>query len=124
MREKVISDLIQDKLLIEGKWFNAKNINGVADFIGYMKGYSGNDTKSQVEFAASLAKYAIDYTEFEKSFKRNKVGDFPRTLDLSDINQSRWLFSQALQETILSNNFLKERLVIHPSALMQSSNSK
>lgn len=124
VQDKVITDLVNDRLLVMGKWFSLKNINGIVDYAGYLKGFPGNDTQAQIEFATVLAKYAIDYVDFEKSFKKNKVDDFPRKIDVTDIKKSKWLFSQALRETILANNFLKQRLVIDSSAFIQSSNSK
>ena len=94
------------------------------NFKGYLKGYPGDDTQSQIDFAAMLAKYGIDFIEFEHSFRKDQVGEFPRKLNASDIKQSTWLYSQALNDTILSNNFLKERLSIDPSVLIDFQTSK
>jgi hypothetical protein len=124
IRDRAFNNLVNDKLLVIGDWFSSKSIKGIVNFTGYLKGFPENDFQSQMEFAGKLAKYGLDYIDFEKSFRKDKVGALPRTLDTSDIKQSKWLYSQALMDKILSNNFLKERLVIDPSAVIHSSNSK
>ncbi|CAF1431870.1 unnamed protein product [Rotaria sordida] len=124
IRNQAINNLVNDKLLVTGDWFSLKNIKSIVNFTGYLKGFPKNDVLSQMEFAGKLAKYAIDFIDFEQSFRKDKVGALPRTLDTSDIKQSKWLYSQTLMDTILSYNFLKERLVIDPSAVIYSSNNE
>ncbi|CAF4574724.1 unnamed protein product [Rotaria socialis] len=121
IRDQAINDLVNDKLLVIGDWFSIKNIKGVVNFTGYLKGFPENNVRSQMEFASTLAKYSIDFIEFENSFRKDKVV-LPRTLDASDIKQSKWLYSQALMDTVLCNNFLKERVIIDPSAVLHLAN--
>lgn len=122
--DQEIKHLVNDKLLVIGDWFSIENIKGVVNFSGYLKGYPGNDAVSQIEFASMLAKYSIDFIDYEESFKKDKVGSLPRTLGISDIKHSKWLYSQFLMDTILSNNFLKQRLLLGPSAVVLSSGGK
>lgn len=124
LREQAIKDLVNDKLLVIGDWFSLRSIKGILNVTGYLKGYPENDAQGQIKFASALSKYSINFIDYEQSLKKDKVGTFPRTLDASDIKQSAWLYSQILSDTILSNNFLKERLLIDPSAIIQQSNSK
>ena len=124
IRDQAIENLVNDKLLVIGNWFSFKNTKGIINLSGYLKGYPEDDSKSQLEFASMLAKYAIDFIDYEQSFKKNEADDFPRTLTASDIKPSKWLYSQILMDTVLSNSFLKERLVIGPSAVINSWSSK
>jgi hypothetical protein len=118
MREQAIQDLVNDKLLVVGDWFNLKSTKGVVNVTGYLKGYPENNAQSQIEFTSALSKYSINFIDYEQSFKKGKVGTFPHTLGASDIKQSTWLYSQLLFDMILSNNFLKERLIIDPPAVI------
>ncbi len=94
---------------------------GISNFIGYLKGYFGNHIQRYIEFVSIIAKYCID---FEQSFKKDKVDLLPHTITESDIKQSTWLYSQALMYTIVSSNFLKEKLCIDPSAVIHSQDGK
>lgn len=124
VRDQAIQRLVEDKLLVVGDWFSIKNIKGITNMSGYLKGYPGNDLQDQMAFGSMLAKYSIDFIDFEQSFKKDEFDVFPRTVDASDIKQSKWLYSKLLMDTINSNNFLKEKLRLEPSAVLHSSSSK
>ncbi|CAF1480268.1 unnamed protein product, partial [Adineta steineri] len=96
IREQAINNLVKDKLLVVGDWFSSKNTKGIIYSTGYLKGYPENDAQNQIQFANTLAKYAIDFFDFEQSFRKDEVVGIPRTLGASDIKQSKWLYSQAL----------------------------
>lgn len=126
LRDNIISTLVNDKLLIEGNWFATKRANGnVSLMSGYLKTFPKDDIQDQQDFARSLTKYGIHYHEFEQSFKRKKNDSFPRILDAYDVKfNNKWLFSTELANTIEKNSFLRERISIDPSAIIQESNGK
>jgi len=124
IREQAITDLVNDNALIIGDWFSLKSIKGVTNFTGYLKGYPTDDLDSQIKFANMLAKYCIDFIDFDESFKLDKTSTLPRTLSITDIKQSTWLYSQHLMDTVLSNTFLKQRLQIDSSAVVHISNGE
>ncbi|CAF1344887.1 unnamed protein product [Rotaria sordida] len=48
---------------------------------------------------------------------------FPRTLTAADVKHKTWLFSNVLIDFIGKNNFLNERIVLDPSAIIQENNT-
>ena len=124
LRQQAINDLVNDKLLILGDWFCSNNIKRIVKFPGYLKGFPENDAQGHVKFAGTLAKYSIDFIDYEQSFKKNKFDVFPRTLQAFDIRHKKWLYSQSLMETIASNEFLKARLLVDPSVVCPSDSKK
>lgn len=126
LRDDIISTLVKEHLLIEGNWFASKRANGNISLMpGYLKTFPKNDIQDQQNFARLLTKYQIHYDEYEQSFKRNNNDSFPRTLDASDIKQNKkWLFSTELTDVIEKNNFLRERILLDPSAIIQGTNGK
>lgn len=126
LRDNIISTLVNDKLLIEGKWFAIKRANGNISLMpGYLKTFPKDDIRNQQDFSRLLTKYGIHYHDFEQSFKRKKTDSFPRTLDVSDIKyNSKWLFSVELADIIMNNSFLRERISVDPSAIIQETNGK
>ncbi|CAF1352670.1 unnamed protein product, partial [Rotaria sordida] len=77
------------KLVFMGVWFATKNLKGIVSLTnGYLNGRPENGTQQQKHFASALAKYGIDFTDFDQSFKKEKAESLPRTLDVSDIKQS------------------------------------
>ncbi|CAF4821320.1 unnamed protein product, partial [Rotaria magnacalcarata] len=73
----------------------------------------------QSEFANLLSKYDIHLDGFEKSFKKKKTDKFPRILTDSDIKHNSYLYSSELADIIQNNDFLCERVVLDPSAVIQ-----
>lgn len=123
-RDKIISKLVTDELLIKNNWFATKKVNGSIDLLpGYLKAFPKNNPQDQLDFARVLAKYKIHYNDYEESFKKNKTDTFPRTLTAADVKHKTWLFSNVLIDFIGKNNFLNERIVLDPSAIIQENNS-
>ena len=51
IRDRVVSDLIADGLLIEGSWFASKRANGSTSLqFGYLKGFPKDDLEDQGNF--------------------------------------------------------------------------
>ena len=125
-RDNIISALVKEGLLIEGNWFAVKGVNGnVRLKPGYLKAFPKDTAKDQQEFARLLAKYGIHFHDFEQSFKKEKNDLFPRTITASDIKYNdSWLFSTELFDVIEKNTFLRERVVLDPSAYIRESNGK
>ncbi|CAF2060486.1 unnamed protein product [Rotaria magnacalcarata] len=120
IRNKIISDLTNDKLLIEGNWFVVKKVNGGIGLMkGYLKAFPKTNAPAQSEFANLLSKYNIHLDGFEKSFKKKKTDKFPRILTDSDIKHNSYLYSSELADIIQNNDFLCERVVLDPSAVIQ-----
>jgi hypothetical protein len=71
--DKILSTLVNDKLLIEGNWFAVKRADGSISLMpGYLKTFPTNDIQDQQDFARLLTKYGIHYHDFEQSFKTKK----------------------------------------------------
>lgn len=126
LRDEIISTLVKDELLIEGNWFASKRANGnISLMFGYLKTFPKNDMQDQQDFARLLTKYKIHYDEYEQSFKKNSSDSFPRILNASDIpHNKKWLFSTELVEVIDKNQFLRERISLHPSAILSTTTGK
>ncbi|CAF1590234.1 unnamed protein product [Rotaria magnacalcarata] len=111
IRNKIISDLTNDKLLIEGNWFVMKKVNGGIGLMkSYLKAFPKTNAPAQSEFANLLSKYNIHLDDFEKSFKKKKTDKFPRILTDSDIKHNAYLYSSELADIIQNNDFLCERV--------------
>lgn len=124
-RDNIISKLVTDELLIKGNWFATKKVNGNINLVpGFLKAFPKNNPQDQLDFARLLAKYQIHYNDYEESFKKNKIDIFPRTLTATDVKHKTWLFSYVLADYIEKNNFLHERIVLDPSAVIQENNGK
>ncbi|CAF4271867.1 unnamed protein product [Rotaria magnacalcarata] len=122
IRNKIISDLTNNKLLIEGNWFVMKKVNGGIGLMkGYLKAFPKTNAPAQSEFANLLSKYNIHLDDFEKSFKKKKTDKFPRILTDSDIKHNSYLYSSELADIIQNNDFLCERVVLDPSVVIQQS---
>ena len=124
LRQQAINDLVNDRLLVLGDWFCSSNIKRIVKFPGYLKGFPKNDAQGHMKFAGTLAKYSIDFIDYEQSFKKNKFDVFPHTLQAFDIRHKKWLYSQSLMETIASNEFLEARLLVDPSVVCPSDSKK
>jgi hypothetical protein len=126
LRDKIISTLVDDKLLIEGNWFAVKRANGNISFMpGYLKAFPKDDIQDQQDFVRSLTKYGIHYHDFEQSLKKKKTDLYPRTLTASDIKyNNKWLFSMELADIIEKNSFLHERIILDPSVVIRETNGK
>lgn len=125
LRENIISTLLVDKLIIKGNFFTIRRADGdINTMPGYLKAFPTNNLQDQKEFARLLAKYSIHFDEYEESFKMRKTDVFPRTLTLSDIKHSSWLFSFELADIIKKNKFLQERILLDPSAVIVRTDGK
>ncbi|CAF3133389.1 unnamed protein product [Rotaria sp. Silwood2] len=109
---------------IIGNWFATKNVNCNNNLLpGFLKAFPKNNPQDQLDFARLLAKYKIHYNDYEESFKKNKIDTFPRTLTAADVKHKTWLFSYVLADYVEKNNFLHERIVLDPSAIIQENNT-
>ncbi|CAF2263338.1 unnamed protein product [Rotaria magnacalcarata] len=123
-RDNIISKLVTDELLIKGNWFATKEANCNVNLRpGFLKAFPKNNPQNQLDFSRLLAKYKIHYNDYEESFKKNKIDTFPRTLTVADVKHKTWLFSYVLADYIEKNNFLHERIVLNPSAIIQKNNA-
>ncbi|CAF1920528.1 unnamed protein product [Rotaria magnacalcarata] len=123
-RDNIISKLVTDELLIKGNWFATKEANCNINLRpGFLKAFPKNNPQNQLDFSRLLAKYKIHYNDYEESFKKNKIDTFPRTLTVADVKHKTWLFSYVLADYIEKNNFLHERIVLNPSAIIQKNNA-
>ncbi|CAF5187075.1 unnamed protein product, partial [Rotaria magnacalcarata] len=121
IRNKIISDLTNDKLLIEGNWFAIKKVNGGIGLMkDYLKAFPKTNAPAQSEFANLLSNYN-NFDDFEKSFKKKKTDKFPRILTDSDIKHNSYLYSSELVDIIQNNDFLCEPVVLDPSVVIQQS---
>jgi hypothetical protein len=120
-RDDIISKLVTDELLIKNNWFASKKVDGSIDLLpGFLKAFPKNNPQDQLRFAGLLAKY----NDYEESFKKHKTDTFPRTLTATDVKHKTWLFSNVLTDYIQKNDFLNQRIVLDPSAIVQENNSK
>ncbi|CAF1534404.1 unnamed protein product [Adineta ricciae] len=124
LRDNIISQLVNDELLFKGDWFASKKVNGDIELVpGFLKAFPKTNLQNQLDFARLLAKYKIHYNDYEESFKKNKNDVFPRTLTVADVKHKTWLFSNVLSIYIQKNDFLNERIVLDPSAIIQENNT-
>ncbi|CAF2864051.1 unnamed protein product [Rotaria sp. Silwood2] len=116
--------IVIDELLIKDNWFATKTGNCNMNLLpGFLKAFPKNNPQDQLDFARLLAKYKIHYNDYEESFKKNKIDTFPRTLTAADVKHKTWLFSYVLADYVEKNNFLHERIVLDPSAIIQENNT-
>ena len=126
LRDGIITNLVNEGLLIAGNWFAVKRVNGTRSLMpGYLKAFPKDAIEDQQEFARLLTKYGIHYHDFEQSFKKKNNDSFPRTLAASDVKYNdSWLFSAELADIIEKHRFLRERIVLDRSALILETDGK
>ena len=116
---KLRDQAVADQLLVKGDWFASKSVKGnITLQTGYLKAHPGNSTQARSDFANLLASYAVNFDDFERSFAKDKIGIIPRTLGMTDITRTSWLYSKQLEDAISKNDFLCKRVNLDPSTVM------
>lgn len=130
LREKAITHLLHDRLMITGPWFASSTSNGSVTFHqGFLKGFPDDNAQDKSRFAALLAVYGIDHEAYHLSFNDGEqflVNDdtfLPRELTIQDISSKSWSFSTTLVERISASSYLKSRIEIDPAAVCQGNNA-